>query len=193
MADVLLLVRHGETEPNVRGVLLGRDDPPLTELGRRQARALAAALPRPAAVISSPLRRARETAVAFGLPIDVDDRWIELDYGEFEGRSDSALPAEVSARWRRDPTFSPPGGESLMALAARVGPACAEVLERAAESTVLVVSHVSPIKAALAWALDVPPQIAWRLYVEDAGISRVDVGPAGPVVRWFNRGLPPVE
>ena len=56
----------------------------------------------------------------------------------------------------------------------------------------MVVTHVSPIKAALAWALDVPVEIAWRMYVEDAGVSRIDVGPDGPVVRWFNRGVPPV-
>jgi broad specificity phosphatase PhoE len=56
---------------------------------------------------------------------------------------------------------------------------------------VVVVSHVSPIKAALAWALGVTVAIAWRMYVEDAGVSRIDIGPLGPSVRWFNRGLTP--
>ena len=56
---------------------------------------------------------------------------------------------------------------------------------------VVVVTHVSPIKAAVAWALDVPDTIAWRMYVEDASVSRIDIGPDGPVVRWFNRGSAP--
>ena len=56
--------------------------------------------------------------------------------------------------------------------------------------TVVVVTHVSPIKAAVAWALDVPDDIAWRMYVEDASVSRIDIEPEGPVVRWFNRGRP---
>jgi broad specificity phosphatase PhoE len=190
---VLLLVRHGETEPNVLGLHLGRSDPVLTDVGRRQARALAAALPRPHVLISSPLRRAQETAAAFGRPVEVDQRWIELDYGEFEGLRPSAVPAAARARWLRDPAFAPEGGESLATLAARVGAACDEVVERAASSTIVVVTHVSPIKAALAWALGAPVDIAWRMYVEDAGLSRIDVGPDGPVVRWFNRGLPPAD
>jgi broad specificity phosphatase PhoE len=192
LAGVLLVVRHGETEPNVSGLFLGRADPPLTDLGRRQARALAVALPSPDLVISSPLGRAQETAAAFGQPVEVDERWIELDYGELDGTSPSAVPAEMRQRWLRDPSFAPPGGESLDLLAARVGAACNEVIDRAARSTIVVVTHVSPIKAALAWALDAPVEIAWRMYVEDAGVSRIDVAPDGPVVRWFNRGIPPV-
>jgi broad specificity phosphatase PhoE len=190
---VLLVVRHGETEPNARGLLLGRADPPLTDLGRRQAHAVVAAVPQPAAVITSPLRRAQETAAAFGLPIEVDERWVELDYGEFDCQPPSAVPEEVRDRWRRDPSFAPSGGESLTALATRVSAACAAAIRGAAESTIVVVTHVSPIKAALAWALDVPVDIAWRMYVEDASVSRIDVGPAGPMVRWFNRGFPSVS
>ena len=56
-------------------------------------------------------------------------------------------------------------------------------------ATVVVVTHVSPIKAAVAWALDVPDDVAWRMYVEDASVTRIDIEPRGPVVRWFNRGF----
>jgi len=66
--------------------------------------------------------------------------------------------------------------------------ACEELSAVAASAVVVVVTHVSPVKAALAWALGVPDGIAWRLFVEDAGVSRSDVGDQGPVVRWFNRG-----
>jgi len=91
------------------------------------------------------------------------------------------------AQWRADASFSPPGGESLEALAIRVDAACGALAPVAATSTVVVVTHVSPIKAAIAWALDVPVEISWRMYVEDASVSRIDFEPQGPVVRWFNR------
>ncbi len=184
---MLLLVRHGETAPNVDGLLLGRADPPLTARGAAQARALAEALPAPDVVVSSPLRRAQDTAAAWGLPVTVDERWLELDYGELDGVAPTAVSASMWARWRAEPSFAPPGGESLTALTARVAEACEELASRAAEETVVVVSHVSPIKAAVAWTLGVGPEVAWRMWVDDAGVSRVDVGPDGPRLRWFNR------
>ena len=186
---MLLLVRHGETPPNRQGLLLGRADPSLTEVGEAQARQLAMALPVPDRVVASPLRRARDTAVAFGRPVELDDRWIELDYGELDGHASSAITDDVWARWRDDSSFALPGGESLDGLASRVHEACADLAATAAQSTVVVVTHVSPIKAAIAWALDVPVAIAWRMYVEDASVSRIDIAPHGPVVRWFNRGI----
>ncbi|HWM21845.1 MAG TPA: histidine phosphatase family protein [Ilumatobacteraceae bacterium] len=185
---MLLLVRHGETPPNRQGLLLGRADPSLTDAGHEHARQLAATLPVPDLVVSSPLRRARDTASAFGRPVELDERWIELDYGELDGQPSAAVAAGVWAQWRSDASFAPPGGESLDALSIRVRAACAELAAAAATSTVVVVTHVSPIKAALAWALDVPVGIAWRMYVEDSSVSRIDIEPQGPVVRWFNRG-----
>jgi broad specificity phosphatase PhoE len=188
---VLLLVRHGETVPNVEGRLLGRADPPLTARGREQAMALAAAVPRPDLVVSSPLQRALATAEAFEVELLTDDRWTELDYGELDGRTLADVPEETWAEWRRDVSFAPPGGESLAALGGRVRAACEELTPAATSGVVVVVTHVSPIKAALAWALGVPDGVAWRMYVEDASVSRIDLGTAGPTVRWINRGLPP--
>jgi broad specificity phosphatase PhoE len=189
---VLLLVRHGETAPNVDGLLLGRADPPLTARGEHQARQLAAMLPTPDAVITSPLARARATAAAFGGGVVVDERWIELDYGELDGAAPEDVPGTLWERWRTDPTFAPPGGESLVELGSRVDDACGELVRRAAEEVVIVVSHVSPIKAAVAWALGAGPASAWRMYVEDASVSRVDVdGDGRPVLRWFNRAPQP--
>ncbi len=188
---MLLLVRHGETAPNVQRLLLGRADPPLTDAGRRQAQALAAVLPPPTLVVSSPLRRALDTAAAFDRPVEVDERWIELDYGELDGQPSSTLATDPWARWREDASFAPPGGESLATLGARVRAACAALSTAAATATVVVVTHVSPIKAAIAWALGVSDNVAWRMYVEDASVARIDIEPAGPVVRWFNRGVLP--
>jgi broad specificity phosphatase PhoE len=188
---VLLLVRHGETAPNVEGRVLGRADPPLTQRGREQAAAVARALPRPDLVVSSPLQRALVTAGAFGVKPRVDERWIELDYGELDGRTLAEVPEGTWTRWRDDSSFAPPGGESLDALGARVRAACEELAPVAASGVVVVVSHVSPIKAALTWALGVTDATAWRMYVEDAGVSRIDIGPLGPSLRWFNRGITP--
>ena len=184
---MLLLVRHGETPLNRQGLMSGRKDVALTDRGVRQAEEVARSLPVPDRVISSPLRRTRDTAAAFGCAVEVDERWIELDYGEFDGRAPASVPGETWARWRTDPSYAPPAGESLDTMAARVFAACADVAEEASRSTVVVVTHVSPVKAAIAWALGAPIGTSWRMYVEDASVSRVDIGPDGPMLRWFNR------
>ena len=173
---MLLLVRHGQTEANRLGRYLGRADLDLNDRGREQAAALATALPKPDIVVSSPLRRARQTAEMLASPIEIDERWIELDYGELDQQPVGQLPADFHARWRADPDLAPPGGEPLSALWSRVHAACEELATRAESSVVIVVTHVSPIKAAIGWALGMPATVADRLFVEDAGVSRIDVG-----------------
>jgi broad specificity phosphatase PhoE len=188
---VLFVVRHGQTQANADGLVLGRADPPLTDLGRRQAAALARALPAPAKVVSSPLRRAQETAAAFSVPVGTDERWIELDYGEMDGVPAASVGEDLWARWRADPDFVPPGGESLTALGTRVREACEELSAEASERDVIAVTHVSPVKAAVAWALAVGDEVAWRLFVEDAAVCRIRIGPSGPVLTAFNERYPP--
>ena len=183
---MLIVVRHGRTEANASGLLLGRRlDPDLDDLGRRQAAALADVLPA-ARVISSPLRRARQTAAAFGAPVEVDERWVELDYGELDGTPLREVPAEVWATWRADPSWSPPGGESLVDLGARVRQACDAVAEAAADTDVVVVTHVSPVKAALAWALGVGDQISFRSFVAPASITTISTAGGRPSLHGFN-------
>ena len=162
---MLYLVRHGRTAANAGGRLLGRADPPLDAAGEQQARAIAEALPEIDRVVSSPLRRAIDTAAALGVEPEIDDRWIELDYGELDGAELASVPADLWDRWQRDPAFRPPGGESLAEVGRRVREACDELASEAADQDVVVVSHVSPIKAAVAWALSVGDQISWRLYL----------------------------
>ena len=183
---MLFLVRHGQTDANAQGLLLGRLDVELNATGRGQAVAVAAGLPRPDRVISSPLRRARDTASAFGRPVEVDERWIELDYGELDGRPMSALDPDGWHGWRSDINYVPPGGESLFELGRRVRAACGELAAEAAAGDVVVVSHVSPIKAAIAWALDVGDEVSWRIYVADAAVARIGFGAAGPSLRSLN-------
>lgn len=185
---MLIVVRHGRTPANASGLLLGRRlDPGLDDLGRRQVDALAQALPAPDRVISSPLLRTRETAAAFGHPVELDDRWIELDYGTLDGTPLRDVPVEVWAAWRADPDLAPGGGESLAVLGERVRSACDELADEAAERDVLVVTHVSPVKAALAWALGVGDEVAWRAFVAPASITRIAITVEGrPSLHVFN-------
>lgn len=180
---MLLLVRHGEATANAAGLLLGRSDPELTERGRAQARGLAPHLAPAARCISSPLRRALDSAALWSLdvPVEVDERWIERDYGEEEGVSYRSLHTPggaASSKWA-DLTYRPPGGETLTEVEARVAGACAELFAddgkgaRREDGDVVVVSHVSPIKAAVAWALGSTGDIVWRLHLSTASITRI--------------------
>lgn len=183
---MLIVVRHGRTEANASGLLLGRADPELDELGRAQAASLAAAIPDVDLVVASPLRRARQTAAAFGRPVETDDRWIELDYGDWDGRRITEVTAEVWAAWRADPDFRPPGGETLAELGRRTRRACDDLVEAATDGTVVVVTHVSPLKAAVAWALGVGDEVTWRLFVAPASITRIDIRDTRPVLVSFD-------
>src|SRR5438874_8684273 len=183
---MLIIVRHGQTAANAAGQLLGRADVPLTETGLEQAAALASALGPVERVISSPLQRARQTAAAFGSPVEVDDRWTELVYGIYDERPLADVPRELWDRWRSDPDYTPPEGESLASVGRRVRTACDELARDAADADVVVVSHVSPIKAAVAWTLQVGDEIAWRTFVAVASITRVGVTERGPLLRSFN-------
>jgi len=190
---VLILVRHGESTGNADGLLVGRIDAPLTERGLTQARALAPWVAGATRLICSPLSRARATAEALGtgLPIEIDDRWVEVDYGEFDGRPLGSVPSELWTHWRSDPDFRPPGGETLAETGARVRSACDELFATdgdgaRSQGPVVVVSHVSPIKAATCWALGLADQGAWRLYLATASMTRIGWGTDGPILNRFN-------
>jgi broad specificity phosphatase PhoE len=192
----LVVIRHGRTEANARGVLLGRQDPSLDEVGWAQAEALAVAVSdgrfgEVGAVVSSPLVRTHQTAQLaaerLGLEVELDERLIELDYGEFDGTPVSEIPGPTWHRWRSDMEFRPPGGESLAELHERVRSACAEWATRVPDvgGTVVMVSHVSPIKAAVAWALGVE-SVAWRAHLDTASITVITLRGDAPVLASFN-------
>jgi broad specificity phosphatase PhoE len=191
---VLVLIRHAEAAGNAAGVLLGRENSPLTDRGRSQAQRLRSLLLAPVErLISSPLARARETAQALGtgLEVDIDERWIEVDYGEYEGRSLSEISASEWDGWRSDPRRRWPGGESLSDVAVRVRESCEELFANdgkgaRADSDVVVVSHVSPIKAAVAWALGASETVVWRMFLSTASATRVAWGAGSPVLRSYN-------
>ena len=197
---MIVLVRHGRTDANRRGLLLGRADPSLDDTGVGQAHALGAVLASdladrgPEQVVSSPLRRTMQTAVeiasALGVEVSPEDALLEIDYGEWDERPLADVPADAWRAWRSDPDFAAPGGESLRALQDRVGPCVERLLADAAASgdrgVVVAVTHVSPIKAAVVAALGGDPLLAWRFRVDVASMTRLVSGPDGPVVVTFN-------
>ena len=187
---VLYLVRHGRTNANAQGLLQGRLDPPLDDVGRRQAEAIAAMVGDADEVIASPLVRAQQTAAYFGDEVTTDDRWIEIAYGEYEGVPAGEVPPDVWQSWCENAAFRTRGGESFGDLDARVRTACEELRERIHEHDIVVVSHVSPIKAAVAWALGVTMEIMFHCHLSQASLCRIDVGRFGPVVHSFNEQSP---
>ena len=177
-------VRHGQTAHNRDGRLQGRVDLALSELGVQQADLVASRFAGAtiASVVSSPLRRARDTAAAIaavvGCEADIDDRLLELDYGEWDGRPLAEIPGERWAAWIADPSFAPPGGESLVSVTARVESFCRDHAE-ADRAQTIAVSHVSPIKAAVAWALGVDERATFRMHLGLASITTVGSRPNG--------------
>jgi broad specificity phosphatase PhoE len=184
---VILLIRHGRTASNASGLLLGRADPPLDEVGIVQAEAVGEAVGHLDRVICSPLTRARATAACLDGPLEVDERWIELDYGEWDERPLAEVSPQEWRRWQADPSWAPPGGESLAELGVRVRAALDELSASGdPKDRVAVVTHVSPLKAAVAWALGVGDEVAWRLFVSPASITRIDTSRGRPVLAGYN-------
>jgi probable phosphoglycerate mutase len=187
---VIYLVRHGRTAANAQGLLQGRLDPPLDEMGRHQAEAIAAMVGDVDEVISSPLVRAQETAAYFGREVTIDERWIEVAYGEYEGVPAHEVPPDVWQSWRTNREYATKGGESFGDLDLRVRSAASELAERCVGRSIVVVSHVSPIKAAVAWTLGVDMGIMFHCHLSQASLCRIDVGRFGPLLHSFNEQAP---
>jgi probable phosphoglycerate mutase len=196
---MLVLVRHGESVANAQGLLLGRIDAALTEHGRQEAAGVTALFRAPVVELrSSPLSRARDTASLLGLdvPVQIDERWVEVDYGAFDGQPLRDIPAEVWREWRRDPDYRPPDGETLAEVHQRVAGACKLLFAEAGEGArrtdgdVVVVSHVTPIKAAIAWALGSNALLSWRLHLNTASVTRIGWGTDWPVLWGYNQIAP---
>jgi len=190
---VLILVRHGESTGNAQGQLVGHLDVPLTERGLAQARTVARVLGQVDRVVSSPLARARATASAIGarVPVEVDERWVEMDYGDLDGLPLGSVPAESWQGLRSDPHFRPLGGESLADVGIRVRSACDELFAEEGQGargpgSVVVVSHVSPIKLATCWALGLGDLGVWSLYLATASVTAIEWKSSGPVLVSYN-------
>ena len=186
---MLILLRHGQTTANAQSLLQGRIDLDLDVVGQQQA-ALCGQFVRQhfphARIVSSPLVRAQQTALAISPNVVIDERFIELDYGSWDGVAMSAIDPAQWAGWRSNPHFRPPNGESLVELDERVRPALEELREEAMEKHIVIVSHVSPIKSAVTWALGTGPESTWRMHLDRASMCRVAVTARGATLASFN-------
>ncbi|MFI2210641.1 bifunctional RNase H/acid phosphatase [Streptomyces sp. NPDC020141] len=182
----LVLLRHGETAltPEKRFSGSGGGDPSLSAAGRRQAEAVAAALAARGTVqeiVSSPLKRCRETAEAvaarLNLDVRVEDGLRETDFGAWEGLTFAEVQeryADDLAAWLGSTKAAPTGGgENFAAVARRVAAARDRITARSAGRTVLLVTHVTPIKTLVRLALGAPPESLFRMELSAASLSAV--------------------
>lgn len=192
----LVLLRHGQTPMSVERRFAGTSDIELTGAGREQARLAARRLAGAGieAVVSSPLRRtvdtARIVADELGLEPETEEGLRETDFGAWEGLTFAEVrerrPEELD-RWLADPEQAPPGGESLAAAVRRAGEARDKAVARHRGRTVLVVTHVTPIKALVAQALGAPVEALYRMHLDVSSLTEVDVFSDGPMLlRSFN-------
>lgn len=183
----LIFLRHGVTAATMARLFSGPggDDPALTDEGKDQALRAAVALSGLGgidAIVSSPLRRARETASAvssaLGLDVAVEAGFQEAAYGQWDGHTVEEVaarwPEELQA-WKESMAVAPPGGESLLDVQKRVEQALRACVASNPGRTVVVVSHVNPIKLSVRYCLDAPLPI----------VSRLLVAPASLTTLWF--------
>jgi probable phosphoglycerate mutase len=191
IATTLALLRHGQTQHTIekRFSGWGGDDPALSDAGREQAAAAATYLSVRGGVdvvVSSPMRRTRETAeavaTAIGADVVVEDDVRECAFGEWDGLTFAEVqeraPADLD-RWLGSTATSPPGGESFDEVCERVDHARARLVAAYEGATVLIVTHVTPIKALVRLALDAPARALYRMEVKPASLS---------TVVWFSDG-----
>ena len=185
----MLLLRHGQTALSVEKRFSGVGDPELTALGLAQAEAAATGLAARGgidAVVSSPLRRARATAdavaAACGVAVTEVEGLRETDFGDWDGYTFDEVrqkwPTEMSA-WLASTDVAPPFGESFETTSRRVRRARDEVLRTFPGKTVVVVSHVTPIKTLVRLALEAPISALYRMHLDTASLSEV---------HWFADG-----
>jgi probable phosphoglycerate mutase len=197
-ATRLILVRHGETALTAQRRYSGRGDVPLSHKGLLQAIAAAARVTtvasEVAAVVSSPLARCVVTAERIAAetksPVRVVPDLIECDFGQWEGLTFSEVRErwpDLLDTWLASTASAPPGGESFEDVAVRVRAAVSALVAEFSGQTVVVVSHVTPLKLTLRDALAAGDAFLYRLFLDPAGISIMDTWPDGGVaVRTIN-------
>ncbi|MET9450354.1 bifunctional RNase H/acid phosphatase [Streptomyces cinerochromogenes] len=196
----LVLLRHGETPltPQKRFSGSGGSDPALSAAGREQAHRVAEALARRGtiqAIVASPLARTRETAeivaARLGLRVSVEDGLRETDFGAWEGLTFGEVrerhPDDLNA-WLADPEARPTGGgESFAETAVRIAATRDKLVAAYAGRTVLLVTHVTPVKTLVRLALGAPPESLFRMELSAASLSAVAYYADGNAsVRLFN-------
>ncbi|GGG71278.1 bifunctional RNase H/acid phosphatase [Corynebacterium pelargi] len=196
-ATRFLLLRHGQTALSAQRRYSGRSNPELSAIGEQQANAAAQHLAARGgidAIVASPLRRCQQTAQAvadaMGLEVHTVDPLQEMDFGDWDGLTFAEARAsdpERHQQWLEDPSMAPPGGESLAQVYRRVKKARARIAEDFGPGTILVVSHVTPIKAVLREALGAPATMFHKMHLDLASLSIAEFYADGPTcVRLVN-------
>jgi alpha-ribazole phosphatase len=187
------LIRHAIVDENARAMLYGIMDVPLCETSLLEQapmyQALAARLPRPAALNVTPLSRTRRTAEAIfaaGYPRiepEVEPDLIEQSLGEWQGLPHAELPARLTlpqhAFWPLGGHERPPGGETLVEVIERVGTALERLAAQHQGADVVIVSHGGAIRAAVAHCLRIGPDNALHLSVQNLSLTRLERSPEG--------------
>jgi alpha-ribazole phosphatase len=200
MSTRLLIVRHGQTDWNFNGRFQGQIDVPLNPTGLEQARAIARRLSSetPAAIYASDLQRAWRTAevIQQALPMDwrcqliAEPRLREMCFGEWEGLTYDQIRStqpQLLQRWESNLEHNaPPGGETLLALAARVQAAYESILQAHPDATVLLVAHGGPLRMLIASALGIPPKRYWQVKLTNAALSELHIYPEGAILNLLN-------
>jgi broad specificity phosphatase PhoE len=194
----LILIRHAEIDANREFRSIGKRDDPLSEEGQEQAKQLAQALAGipVEAIYSSPAQRALQTAAPLALSqhqeVRMEDDLRECDFGLWEGLNRADLLARATheahyfSAWERDLTMAPPDGESYTAMSERVRRRVGSLLQVHHGQTIVLVSHVGPVKALLCMALDAPLTAMFHLFIDPATINVVDWREANSIVRLVN-------
>ncbi|BDV26393.1 acid phosphatase [Corynebacterium ulcerans] len=197
-ATRFLLLRHGQTPMSAARQYSGLSDPSLSELGRYQAERAAQYLASRGGIdviVSSPLKRCQETASAAAQALGMSDiRTLddlrEMDFGQWDGLTFSQAhesDPELHQQWLADPKVAPPGGESLVQAHRRIKRVREELQREYGEATILVVSHVTPIKSILRQALDASAGMFHRMHLDLASLSIAEFYSDGPTcVRLVN-------
>lgn len=192
----VLVVRHGETEWSRARRFSGSREVPLTDLGRRQADAVGLALAGEpvVAVYTSPQERARTSAESVAKPHRLELAIVpalrEMAFGEWEGLTADELAArwpELAERWRSAPDeVTPAGGESLVAVAERVGALLAAIRAAHDGGPVVLVSHAIVIRLIVLEALGLGPDRLWSLDASPGGITEIEYLPGWTTVHRMN-------
>jgi alpha-ribazole phosphatase len=187
------LIRHALVAENARAVLYGVMDVPLCEPTLLEQapmyRALAARLPRPADWLVTPLSRTRRTAetlFAHGYPradLTVEPGLTEQSLGDWQGLPHAELPPRLTlprhAFWPLGGHEKPPGGESMAEVITRVGTTMERLAETHAGREVIIVSHGGAIRGVIAHALDIGPDNALHLSIQNLSLTRLEKTPDG--------------
>jgi len=196
MKAIVVLTRHGETLWNEMRLLQGRTDVALSDAGREQARALSAALASIplSSIYCSPLSRARETAEILAVPRKivpkVDEGFVEINFGEWEGKSHSALRKEFPEqyeRWLIDPTqVIVPRAERLSDVQARVMHSFERIVQENDGKAIAIVGHGGVNRALLLSLLQANSEAFWRLRQDIACLNLIELSDGIPKISLLN-------